>query len=152
MKILSALLLFTVACAAIAQPESRNLRRDMERFYERWDMAVGSGSVGMLTSLIEPDFYQTDKQGRRVNASQFADQMREMMSWDRNPAATTTVLHVREGQNEAFAWVRTVYSQNGRRVQTLRMAHSLRRTPDGWRIFYSQILPDNETWGPPPGK
>ena len=147
MKIISAVLLFVLAAMALAQPENRELRREMERFYERWDNAIENTSV---MNLVEPDFYQVDKQGHRVGLGGFEDQMRAMMRG--NNSASTTVMNVRQGYNEAVAWIKTTYSWGNGKTLTQRIAHTLRRTPSGWKVYYSQILPDNETWGPPPTK
>lgn len=150
MKILSAVLLFALACMALGQAENRELRREMERFYDRWDRAIEVGGVNSLMNLVEPDFYQVDKQGHRITLGGFEDQMRGMMRG--NNSASTTVMHVREGYNEAIAWIKTTYSWGNGKTSTQRIAHTLRRTPSGWKVYYSQILPDNETWGPPPSR
>ena len=147
MKILSAVLLFALACLSLGQAENRELRREMERFYTRWDQAIENSSV---MNLVEPDFYQVDKQGHRVTVGGFEDQMRAMMRG--NNSANTTVMNVREGYNESVAWIKTTYTWGNGKTLTQRIAHTLRRTPSGWKVYYSQILPDNETWGPPPTK
>jgi ketosteroid isomerase-like protein len=152
MKLLTAALLFLVACAAIAQPEPAGLRREMERFYDRWDRAIENGSMRSLLNMLEPDFYQTDQQGRRITIGGFEDMMSDVIK-SGDVSSNTTVMHVRQSSNEAIVWMKNILTWGPNNlVKTRRIAHTLRKTPDGWKVYYSQILPDNETWGPPPSK
>ena len=91
MKLLSAALLFVLACAAIAQPEPAGLRKEMERFYEKWDRAIENGSMRTLMSMLEPDFYQTDQQGKRTTIGGFEDMMSDIVRHD--ATSNTTVMH-----------------------------------------------------------
>jgi hypothetical protein len=150
MKLLCAALFAAVSCLALAQPENRELRRDLERFYDRWDRVIETGSVASLRNLLEPDFYQVDKDGNRVTVAGFVDQMARYMRYS-SLESNTTVLHVRQGHGEAFAWIQQSMTWGGK-TRTMRIAHTLRRTAGGWKVYYSQVLPDNEPWGPPPGK
>jgi len=152
MKLLSAALLFVLACAAMAQPEPAGLRKEMERFYEKWDRAIERGSMHSLMSMLEPDFYQTDQQGKRTTIGGFEDMMSDMVRGG-NATSNTTVMHVRQSSNEAIVWMKNVMTWGPNNLtKTRKIAHTLRRSGNGWKVYYSQILPDNETWGPPPSK
>ena len=152
MKLLSAVLLFALAVAAIAQPEPAGLRKEMERFYERWDRAIEGGSMHQILGMVEPDFYQVDQQGKRIDINGFDDWMKSMVKAG-EVNSNTTILNVRQSSNEAIVWMKNVTTWGpNKMVKTRKIAHTLRKTPSGWKVYYSQILPDNETWGPPPGR
>lgn len=152
MKQLCAALLLLVAGAALAQPEPSGLRREMERFYEKWDRAIERGSMRSILNMVEPDFYQTDQQGKRITIGEYEDMMSDVMR-SGDVSSNTTVMHVRQSSNEAIVWMKNVTTWGPNNlVKTRRIAHTLRKTPEGWKVYYSQILPDNETWGPPPSR
>lgn len=150
MKLLSVALLVVLAGAAFAQPEPAGLRKEMERFYDRWDRAMEQGSVRSILNMLEPGFYEMDQNGNRMTIGQYENSIADIVR-RRDVSSMTTVMHVRESGSEAIAWIKnvTVWGPSNL-VKTRKIAHTLRRTSGGWKVHYSQILPDNETWGPPP--
>ena len=152
MKLLSAALLFLLAGMAMAQPEPAGLRKEMERFYDKWDRAMERGSLRSVMHMIDNDFYMVDQQGKRSDLNQFEDKIGSM-SRSKDFNLSTTILHVRQSANEAIVWLKCVASWDpGNKTKTTRQAHTLRKTADGWKVYYVQMLPDNETWGPPPSR
>ena len=152
MKLLSATLLLVLACLAGAQPENAELRKTLQHFYDKWDRAIESGHVRNVMALIEPDFALNDAQGKRYTFGEFEDMTRDQIRARHDLNSSTTVLNVRQQASEAIAWVKNVQTWQGNMVKTTFIAQTFRKTPEGWKVYYQQILPDNETWGPPPAK
>lgn len=147
-----ALMAFSVAC--FAQAEDPALRKDLERFFARFDRMMAEGKNKQLFDLMAADYVNVDTQGKRMDKAQFKAAIMGMMGSVKDMHSKTLVKHVRGSGNEAVAWCEEVYtwkqkSGNGwtPMKMTSRWAESLRRTPSGgWVFFYSQELPTNEPW------
>jgi len=154
MKVILAFLAAALSVIGYCQAEDPALRKELEGFMASFDKTVNTNNKAGFFSMFAPDYVNVDKQGKRSDLAQFKAMVNGMWSQSKGVRSKTLVKNVRGNGNEAVAWCEEVMiwkqpNGNGKWVEmkmTSRWAESVRKTPTGWKFYYSQELPTNEPW------
>ncbi len=148
MRIATILFLLLLTSLVCAQPENTQARKEMDRFYAKWDAAFGKMDVKTMTSMIDPSWVMVDAQGKQTTYAQMKQMFGSGSQSMRGMQSHIVVNQVQEQGNEVVAWL-TVHEsmkvQQGKKwvliKQTHKVTETLKRVAGGWVVTYTQELP-----------
>lgn len=141
--------LLTVSAFAAAQAENPELRKQVEAIYAKWDRLTEKKDLKAMWDMLDPSFVGVDLEGNSMTAEEGKEHFEAMLAQMHDIKAKTKVDHVYGDNSEVVAWVtlNVTWKQKvgGKMEQmkfTAKFAETLKRTKDGWKFTYSQMLPN----------
>ncbi len=141
--------LLTVSAFAAAQAENPELRKQVEAVYAKWDRLVAKKDVDGLSAMLDASFVGVDLDGNRATAAEARKHFEAMLAQMHDIKSKIKADHVYGDNNEMVAWVTLTVTWKqkvgGKMEQmkfTAKFAETLKRTKDGWKFTYSQMLPN----------
>jgi ketosteroid isomerase-like protein len=142
--------LLAVAAFAAAQAENPELRKQVEAVYAKWDRLTAKKDLDGLWELIDPSFVGVDLDGNRATAAEAKKHLAEILKQTHDLKSRIKVDQVQGNHDEVVAWVTMTVTWkekvDGKMEQmkfTAKFAETLKRTKDGWRFTFSQMLPNS---------
>lgn len=133
---------------AAAQGEDPQIRKDLQKFYAKWDQACNTGDVKTLYSMIHPTFVMTHANGKTSNAAQVKKELAGMAKMSKDVKSNITLDQIQSQGDEAVAWCTMKVSfkmkQGSKWVPanfTSKFAETLKKFDGKWMFVASQELP-----------
>ncbi len=143
-------LLFVLLLSAFGfgQSENPQLRKEVQQFYGNLDRLVNTGQFDEALKLLDPSFVAVDLEGKTMDFKGFKAMVASMKGMMKDMRSRITVQQVQGNSSEVFAWLTMSHSfsmKEGKTwkkvAMTERFVETLKMTPSGWKITYSQALP-----------
>lgn len=141
-------LLLVLSGIAFGQAEDPQLRREVQQLYAAFDRAVAKMDEKAILDFLDPSFVAVDERGKQMTYKDFKAMMKSMSGMAKDMKSRITVQQVQGDMREAYAWITmesTMSVKEGktwkRMKMTERFVETLKKTPGGWKISYSQVLP-----------
>ena len=138
--------LFASFC--FGQGENPEVRKELQKFYAKFDKACMAGDVKTLNSMIHPSFVQTHADGSTSNAAQVKKEIAGMVKISKDAKCKITVDQIQSQGSEAVAWVTMKMSfkmKQGAKWNpmsfTSKFAETLKKVNGNWMFVASQELP-----------
>ena len=148
MRNAATILLIVLACLGFGQAENPQLRKEIQQVYAAFDRAVAAENTAKILSFLDPSFVAVDENGKSMDLKEFKAMMSSMHGNMKDFRTHITVNQVQGNTSEAFAWLTMQHSfsakEGGRWKKysmTDKFVETLKRTPSGWKITYSQVQP-----------
>ena len=140
--------LMLFAFLGFAQGENPQVRKELQKFYAKFDQACMTGDVKTLNSMIHPTFVQTHADGKTSNAAQVKKELAGMVKISKDAKCKITVDQIQSQGSEAVAWVTMKMSfkmKQGNKWEpvsfTGKYAETLKKFDGKWMFVASQELP-----------
>jgi ketosteroid isomerase-like protein len=141
-------LLLILSALGFAQAENPQLRKEIHQLYAQLDRAINKGDYEGGFALIDPSFVAVDAEGKKMTYKQFKAMINSMKGQMKGMRSRITVQQVQGDSQEAFAWLTMThihsYKEGGawkKAAMTEKFVETLKKTPSGWKITYSQAVP-----------
>lgn len=141
--------LLAVSVFAAAQAENPKLRKQIEAVYAKWDRLVAKKDLDGLWAMLDPSFVGVDLDGNRATAAEGRKHFEGLLAEMHDLRSTIKVDQVQGNSDEVVAWVtatvawkRKVGGKMEQMKFTAKYAETLKRTKDGWKFTFSQMLPN----------
>ncbi len=152
-KLFLSLVLCAASALVCAQKEDPQLRKEIQAYYLMIDRQAMKGDFTASLKALDPSYVLVDKDGKTTTYAEIKKLTEGLKGKVRNVKASTVVKFVQSQGAEAVAWIETKLSFQLRdgndwisTSSTERAAESFKKTPTGWKCYYSQGLPTNEPW------
>jgi ketosteroid isomerase-like protein len=134
---------------AMSQPENPEIRKEIGAVYKKFDEAYSKKDIDGMMALLHGSYMHVDPNGFTSSKAQMRKAQEEALRDIHSIKSKCVVNAIFDHGSEVVAWITmTVHSKfdDGENLIsssfTIRFADTLVRTPKGWRIIYSQVLPD----------
>ena len=124
------------------------MRKEIQQVYADFDRAVARMDEAALLGFLDPSFVFVDADGKKMALKDFKAMMKSMHTQIKDMKSVITVQQVQGDTNEAFAWLtmrHTMSVKEGsswkKMAMTEKFVETLKKTPAGWKITYSQVVP-----------
>jgi ketosteroid isomerase-like protein len=148
MRNLAVFFVLAISCLGFGQGENAQLRKEVTQLYAAFDRAVNTADFNAAFALMDPSFVAVDENGKSMTYKEFKTMVNSMKGVMKDMRSHITVQQVQGNSNEAFVWLTMRHSFSMKEGKTWKkydmtekFVETLKKTPSGWKITYSQMQP-----------